>query len=97
MGLFDKNASGAERVTTRTNDHAPETISPDPETVKQAVEDGEVISARKVEVVRNGRQISDIPLNDAYWEAVNAHQQAHARHAIRIDVLKTIKGKPIVE
>jgi hypothetical protein len=34
-------------------------------------------SAARIEELRAGRDLSDIPLHDHYWKAVNKHKAAH--------------------
>jgi hypothetical protein len=77
---------------------APVSLTPEPESekvVQTKEEDSFAISAQRSEDARAGRNISDIPIDDVYWEIANQHTLAHGKHAVRVDALDTVKGKPV--
>lgn len=84
----------SKKVAAKESDIAPGVTSPDPELVKESSEDF-IKSAEKLEALRDGRNLSDIPLSDAYWEFQNAHTLAHNKHIIRTDEAQLVKGKPV--
>lgn len=69
-------------------------VSPVEEAVEEAKSDF-AKSAEELEKIRDGRNESDIPFKDPYWLYRNTHSLAHGAHAVRVDTLDTIKGKPV--
>jgi Fic family protein len=87
MGLKDSLQKKTEDIKMSSVLSTKE-VEANPEEVREAKNDFQA-SAEKLEELRAGRDLSDIPLSDTYWVYQNTHMQAHNEQKPRVDDLKT--------
>jgi hypothetical protein len=90
--MFNKknNESALPNATVATS--KPEETTVDQEPIDEGgPHDKFESSADLCEQARAGRNISDIPMHDGYWDVVNRHRATHGTHAVRVDELPEAK------